>query len=1120
MNRTKYLLLIALLYLSAVSFGQTMVTGHVFSEVDGDLIGVQVLEVDKNNRNLSATTTDFNGNFSLEVKNTANSLKCVYVGYKNKLVPIGNNKKFNIQMEDDAKLAEVVVQGKAMHSDGTFAIPQREISGAVQKISTKAFEGLSVASIDDALQGRIAGLDIVSNSGNLGAGSQLRIRGTSTLSANAQPLIIVNDVPYENNLNANFDYASANQEQFANMLNINPEDIEEITVMKDGSTAAIWGAKGANGVIAIRTKKGVKGPTRVQYSLRFSGKKQPSGLKMLNGDDYTMMMKQAYFNPNQDQWQTQRPVFNYDPTFSEYQEYNENTDWVDAVTQYGYTWDHNLTVSGGGDKARFRMSFGYYDESGTVIEQQLKRFSTRMALDYQVSDRILFGSELAIAYTDNDKSLAAFEKNWDGSLGLSENLLGMAYQKMPNVAIYRQDAAGNNTNDYYVVRQNEEIDPEGIQNRLLNPVALAHLAVNDELEVRITPKLSLRYDILDPSVTTLRYSGYVSFDINNKNNKNFLPLELIPYGPTNSWADYAKSEEFESLSIYSDQNLTYSPNLGEDHSFIAYGSWQLSSVDNRNQKIESYGIPSSHITDPSTPASYKEIDNPKGQRRTMGVLGRVHYTYKGRYILDASIRRDGDTRFGYNNRWGNFPAVSGKWIISDEVFMDPSKSWLSELGIRAGFGIVGNSPGKDYLYYSRYGSYGSYLLGSAVVPSSLKLANLKWEQSSSYNLGLDVSLFDYKYTIDMNVYTKRTKDLLVEGQPIPSSAGFGELSYVNAGTVDNMGWEFNLSTNKMIQAGGFTVDVNMNLSNQINNIVSMPQSFLNTYNKDFNYENGSYLTRIQPNNALGSIYGFRYKGVYQYDKYEEAVANNGTAPVAKDVAGNVIVDSNGDPVPMYFAYGTPTAYRFRGGDAIYEDINHDGIIDELDIVYLGNSNPEMNGGFGTTIRYKNFMLNAFFNFRYGSKVLNISRLNAESMSDGRNQSIAVNWRWRKNGDNTEMPRALMVYPAMSDQNDVVHAGAQSFNSLGSDRYVEDGSFLRFKTLTFGYEFDRQLLRPWMLNQLNLYLTFNNLLTWTKYTGVDPEVAPSTDIKNMFNVSRDENKTPRPLYFTLGVTVGF
>ena len=342
------------------------------------------------------------------------------------------------------------------------------------------------------------------------------------------------------------------------------------------------------------------------------------------------------------------------------------------------------------------------------------------------------------------------------------------------------------------------------------------------------------------------------------------------------------------------------------------------------------------------------------------------------------------------------------------------------------------------------------------------------------------------------------RQLVFKDQKIPSSTGFGSVSYVNAGTMDNDGWELEFSTNNMVKRGDWTLDLSLNFSNYVNTIIELDENVLNNYNPDFNYTNGGYLTRLQINNSFGSIYGFRYKGVYQYDKYQPDNPD-ATAPVVRDENGNVVLDGKGETIPMYFAYGTSNAYRFRGGDAIYEDINHDGTIDELDIVYLGNSNPKFDGGFGATLRWKRLTLNMFFNYRVGGKIINYGRMDAENMYSTNNQSIATNWRWRKDGDMTEIPRALYQY---------------GYNYLGSDRFVEDGSFLRFKQLTLSYSFDPKMLKKAHLNTLNLSLTLNNLLTVTKYTGADPEISP-----NNIGVSEDKNRTPRSRYFTFGLTVG-
>lgn len=424
------------------------------------------------------------------------------------------------------------------------------------------------------------------------------------------------------------------------------------------------------------------------------------------------------------------------------------------------------------------------------------------------------------------------------------------------------------------------------------------------------------------------------------------------------------------------------------------------------------------------------------------------------------------------------------------------------LALRPGWGIAGTQPKYEYLQFMRYGDYGRYIDMPGQVPVTLQLKNLRWETSSSINYGMDLGLFNDMLQFDINLYHKRTKDLLFENVDIPNSSGFSKLSYINAGTMDNDGWEVNLYANKIIKSKDFSMDFRFNISNSINRIQKLNQNILDGYNADYDYQNGTYLTRIQEGNSFGSIYGFRFKGVYQYDKYKAGTQED--APVARNADGGVILDEKGEPVQMVFGYGhLTTPYKFRGGDAKYEDINHDGSIDELDIVYLGNSNPLFNGGFGPTFRYKNFSCTMFFNYRVGNKIVNVARMNSENMYTTDNQSIAVNWRWRKDGDVTNIPRAL------SDYN-----GNGGYNWLGSDRFVEDGSFLRLKYLTFNYSLPKNTVKKMNIERLSFYLTFNNLFVLTKYTGVDPEVGYGS-----MGVSKDYGQTPRSKDMTLGITLG-
>lgn len=1093
----KLILLLVIVMSTLPAFAQRVVQGTISSRNDGyPLIGVNVTEVDANNRVISGTVTDFDGKYVMKIKSNDNRLTFSYVGYTKQERKIGTASVINIEMSEiTQQIRDVTVTAQRRQTEGGFSIPKRELATAIQTIEMKEVEGIQVSSIDEALQGRIAGLDIVANSGDPGSGTSMRIRGASSINGNNQPLIVLNGVPYEMQVDQSFDYANSNQEQYANLLSINPDDIQEISVLKDAAASAVWGSKGANGVIMITTKRGYTGPTKIEYSYRYTGTIQPRGLNMLSGDDYTMLMKQAFFNPYQDENAANFEEYRYNKSFSEYHNFNKNTDWVDAVTQLGNINDHYITLSGGDERATYRVSGGIMTQNGTVIGQLYDRLSSRAYLEYRVSDRLKFTSELSYTYSKNQRNYV-----YDFGNGNSPNedlsILGIAYRKMPNVAIFRHTLDGAMTDQYYNIPETSRLHYD--QKYLVNPVALAMKAKNEVKNYRILPTFRLQYDFRDPNEETLRYSMYVSFDINNDKTTKFLPSTVNNYPWADSRFNRADAGDNEAITIQTDNNLLWVPKFDNtDHSLTLYGSLQTTEGRSTYQGIVSYSLPSATSPDASSPAYLANEFTSRAHWRNMGMMARTHYSYQSKYIFSATFRRDGSTKFGDGMKFGNFPGISLKWIASDEDFIKEKYPWISMLAFRPGWGLAGNQPSYEYLHFSRYGDFDSYIDLTSQRPVSLQLKGLKWETTSSFNYGLDIGLFDDMLQADINVYTKRTRDLLFRNVRIPNSSGFTVLSYQNAGVMDNNGWEINLFANRLFKTKDFSVDFRFNIANSINRIVELKESILNGINAEYDYENGTYLTRIQEGNSFGSIYGFRYKGVYRYDKYKPGTQED--APVARNRNGKVIIDELGEPLPMVFAHGRTNEYEFRGGDAKYEDINSDGSIDELDIVYLGNSNPLFNGGFGPTFRFKNLSLTAFFNFRVGNKIVNAARMMAENMHSTNNQSIAVNYRWRKDGDETIIPRALFNY---------------GYNWLGSDRFVEDGSFLRFKYLTFNYTVPKEILQKINVDRLSFYLTFNNLLVLTRYTGVDPEVGYGN-----LGISKDFGQTPRSKDMTLGITLG-
>lgn len=1135
-NIRTYITVGALCSAMTISAQDHRISGTVSDEF-GPVIGCNVIEKDANNRNVNATITDVNGNFQLAIKNPKNKLVVSYVGYKTFSQVIGSQTNFQVQLKDANELGTVTVTAKQRFRGDGLSIPKDEVSVATQTMNMDIVDGLAFTSADEALQGQIAGLDIVANSGNLGAGTTMRMRGVTTINGSSEPLIVVNgnimDVPDAKDT----DWSTATEETYSSLLSINVNDIESIDIMKDAAATAIWGARGANGVISIKTKRGKRGKIRIDYNFSLQGNWQPKGYNLLSGDEYTMLMKEELYNPTQNPSATTNiNELNYNKSWAEYNNWNDNTDWVKAVTQTGWNQSHGLTISGGGEKAVFRISANYDHQTGTIIKQVLNRFSTRLNLEYYVSDKLKFTTEFPLTYTKNQKSYA--------------NILGKALSMAPNMSIYREDGNGIDTNEYYIMLPSAEKDEYGssisgtssLQLKSVrdigNPVAIANLAWNNESTYRITPDFRINYYFLgnDDHKTRLDYEGQVYLDIFSKSNPTYCPGSLS----TNGWKDNSYNlytmDDYNSFQFQTRHQLIFTPKFkNEDIAWMMLGRWELTSGTSYGQNVSERKLPLG-AQSPTLPAEISNMSTSNGEWRSMAGVFSTHLSYKGRYNADFTVRADGTTRFGDNNKWGYFPGMSVRWNISDEPWMKWSRKVLSMLAFRPSWGVNGRTPSSEYLQYAKYAAGSQYGNGNTLLPSTrvdgLQLSDLKWEKTTSWNLGANLGLFDDMIEADFNYYYKKTKDLLNPGVAISSQTGYTTLAWKNIGSMENKGWEFNITAKKFIKAGKFSMDASFNVAQNFNKITEMDQTVLDGINEDWSADSrGKYFKRIQVGNALGSIFGLRHKGVYQYSyDYLENLRRQGyvmegnekimirnnndlvdylnnrflpagkTAPIALNRDGKVITGADGKPLRMtYNSKDGGETYKFDGGDVIYEDVNHDGTINSLDMVYLGNSNPKFSGGFGFTFRYGNWSLRTNFVYRTGFKVVNFARMGVEKMYDTTNQSTAVNWRWRKNGDVTEIPRALYNY---------------GYNWLGSDRYVEDASFLRFSYVSLSYDVPKKFLKSVGLNTLRFDFSGQNIFVWSKYSGTDPEHA-----NNGWNFASDSSQTPRSKSFTLRMRIG-
>ncbi len=1070
---------------------KVLIRGKVTSSTDKEaLIGVSVVEVDKDNRTVMGTQTDLDGNYSLRVTvGTGHKLVFSYIGFKNKTINISAQREVNCVLDEDThSLGEVTVVAQRKVSTGFMNVAERDMTFAYSKIDASEVEGLPVASIDEALQGRMAGVDIVANSGEPGAGMSIRVRGISSINANADPLIVVDGIPYETSISGDFDFATADENSYSQLLNISPSDIEEITVLKDAASCALYGNKGANGVLLINTKRGTVGTPRVSYSFKGSMTKMGDPIPTLNGDQYTAMIQEAFQNSGTPINLTNYPEFARDPNNPYYyHNYGQNTDWVDAITQTGYMQDHNISVSGGGQKALYRMSLGYYDQKGNVIGQGYNRFSLSFNLNYLISERLRVMAD--VTYTHGKT-----KKNY------MEDLLESAYTKMPNQSIYEYTDSGEQTSNYFSPESTPQgsftsADLDKYKKGVYNPVAMANEGSGSIVSDRIRPRFQLQYNILDGLI----YRGDVAFDITSEKTKRFLPQIATGRPWTENTVNRASDNDSEMFLVTTLNTLTYTPNLGKDHVLMLGGRLQTTDKQSERYYIVTSNTASTILTDPSTESRIISAVTERPQERNVSVSGQAQYSLMDRYLLNLVLRCDGDSKFSRNHRYGYFPSISARWRMSSEPFMK-NLTFIDDFSLRASYGKNGNAPGKNYQYQSKYNSYAyTYLGQQGIYISNMEMEDLRWEKKSELNLGANLIMFDDRINMDFNWYKNRTEDLYFEGVGISTTSGYSSVP-MNVGTVDNEGWEFSLFSTPY-RDKNWTVTFRMNLAHSANIIRSLSDNI--SLSSTPTAENGKYLSRIQEGNPIGSFYGYRYKGVYL----------NESQTIAKDKSGNPIYTyENGvrTPVKMKFWYPT-NGYEFQAGDAMYEDINNDGNINYQDIVYLGDANPSLTGGFGPSVKFKNWSLDAYFYFRYGSDIVNSTKMSMESMYGFENQSTATLKRWRYAYENEAdapddlLPRALY------------RAG---YNWLGSDRYVEDGSFLRWQSLTLRYNFDRKLIQKLGLSALSVSGTLYNLYVWTNYTGMDPEVSFKSLSKDIYQIGYDESKAPRAKTFTLGLNLTF
>jgi len=1045
--------------------------------------GATIAEQDAENRTVTGVIADFDGNFAIRIKNRNNKLVISTLGYTSQTIPLTGKSNYTINLTPSVdELDEVMISVEKPTESGLLDISERNMTTSTVTVKAADVENTQAASIDEALQGRVPGVDITANSGDPGAGMQIRIRGTSSITGSSDPLVVVDGMPYETSIPEDFNFGSADEQGYAALLNIAPSDIESITILKDAAATAMWGARAASGVLVINTKRGSIGAPKIGYTFRGTYMQLPQTIPMLSGDQYSQLIPEEFMNRNGTPLNTLTvKEFQYDPQeVYFFKNYGNNTDWVDAISQTGLTGEHNLSLQGGGEKARYYTSVGYYDSKGVTKGTAFQRINGRLNLDYVVSDRIRFKADIAYTHTVTDR-------NYVNGTGNGDRLRSVAYTKMPNMSIFEYDDVGDLTPNYFSPAQNIQ----GAYSRTYNPVAMAEYASNEQTGERIVPHFNLKVDLI-PSRLISTFD--LQFDFNSTKAKAFLPQNATGRPFTETVVNQASDADVDIASVTSKTNFIYTPDIGKDHSLQTLLSIQTNDFRYESHQALTSNTASSLLTDPSVPSRTQNAElqlyNNNSQSRNVAALVNAQYSLLDRYILNVGVRGDGNSKFGPGNRYALFPSASARWRVSGEPFMQDF-DFVDDFSFRASYGQSGRAPRYDYRYFNIYGNFNSEYLGmSGVYPQNIELENLRWETLTGQNIGLNLQLFNRRIMLDVDVYKNRTEDLLFQNVDLTTVSGYNNLSDQNVGTLDNQGWEVGLYTTP-VKTDKWKVDFNFNIARNQNIIREISEFYPNERgNVD---RNGEFKRFLQTDNPFGSFYGYRFKGVYPDLESTQA----------RDANGNVITGPNGQTVYMRFNYPN-TDYVFQPGDAIYEDINKDGNIDSRDVVYLGNSNPKFTGGFGPSVTFNDqFKLLLFFTYRLDYDIVNGTDMLTTNMYTYDNQSTAVLSRWRNPGDQTDMPRA--IYGA-------------GYNWLGSDRYVEDASFVRFRSATFSYNFTKPFLKKWKLDDLRVYVTADNLLTFTNYRGQDPEVNMRGG--DPFGMAIDYSRTPPTRRFTLGIQTRF
>lgn len=948
------LLLVVLITTPAYSQETMHVKGKITDSKTGEtLIGVSVVP---KNAATNGTVTDIDGVFSLNVpKGTV--LTISYVGYESVEIP-ANSENITIQLKESSELLdEVVVIGYG-------SVKRKDVTTAISTVSTKDLEQRPIVSAGQAIQGKAAGVSVIQPNGAPGGEISIRVRGTTSFNGSNDPLYVVDGVPVDN---LNF---------------LSPNDISSLQILKDASSAAIYGSRAANGVIIITTKAGEKGDAKITFNAQLSLSKVSEKIKSLNTAQYKELQDEIGLVSLPDGL-------------------TDQTDWFDQAYSTGNMQSYQVSISDGTDKMRYFLSAGYLDEKGVLNTAFYKRYSFRANIESDVRKWLTVSAN--ISYSDNISNGL--------TTGLGANRGGVVLSVI-NTPTYAPVWDTEKPNQYY----NNFYGVGNITHPLEN---MARSKNNKNKENRLIASGSLLFKFM-PELTL---KSSFTLDRRNAVNTTFLDPISTAWG-RNQYGEGSDSRNSNTVLVF-DNILTYTKSF-DKHGIEAMAGTSWTDSDYTNSWINGSHYRNDQIQtlNAANRIAWNNTGSGASQWGIMSYFGRAAYNYDSKYLFTANIRMDGSSKLHPDHRWGTFPSFSAAWRMSSEEFMQ-GLEWLDDLKIRGGWGQTGNQSGiGDYAYLQRYNinrqewfEAGKENSVPSITQANLRTRDLKWETTSQTNIGIDFTAFNSRLTVNMDYYYKRTKDMLM-WVTLPSGAAAANSIQRNEGEMTNKGFEFAISSKNL--QGVFSWDTDFNISFNKNKLEKLELQKIYNAATTSDVINET-VVRNEPGRSLGGFFGYISDGV--------------------------------DP---------------ETGELMYRDLNGDGKISSTDRTYIGDPNPDFTFGMTNTFTWKDLTLSVFLQGSYGNDIFNASRIETEGMYDGKNQSTRVLDRWRVPGQITDIPKA-------------------GFDIKNSTYFIEDGSYLRVKDISVSYNFRNNFLKKLGISKLQPYFTANNLITWTSYKGMDPEV---------------------------------